>query len=189
MLKRRTSLALLLVLTTLALGASAAFAQDPLDPEEVFPFPNEWQDDPVVIAQGQPITVFWYWAATTRGQIRMYLNHYSVSLALVPAGATIPVWQVLPQEAALHWGPVETTPIPPGEPWDCSKPTGSSVRWAYTISQELEPGAYSLVLTERFNQPVNDGWHTCTWEGLPGAPTPSLYRGSSTYVTAIEIVP
>jgi hypothetical protein len=183
-MRKKTAITALLVLTVLALGASSAFAQGVV---RVYPFSGE----PVTIEEDEQIQLFWFWAATTKGLVRVYLNHFSASIALVDKYG-VPVWSMSPEEADLYWGPIETWPIEPGGDWDCAKPTTSSVGWEYTIPRppNLRPGEdYTLVFTERFDQPVNDGWHTCTWMGVKDVPPPSLYRGTNTYETIITVKP
>ena len=180
-MRKKTAFTVLLVLTALALSVSGVFAQGVV---RVFPFAGEQ----VTLEQGEQIQLFWFWSATTKGLVRVYLNHYSASIAVIDEDG-VTVWSMSPEEADQYWGPIETFPVPPGGDWDCAKPTGSSVGWEYTIPLNLSPGDYTLVLTERFEQPVNDGWHTCTWMGEPGAPTPSLYRGTASYETMITVNP
>jgi len=178
---KKTTFTVLLVFMALALGASTAFAQGVVP---VYPFSGE----PVTIEKGDQIQVFWYWSATTKGLVRVYLSHHSVSMALTDEDGE-PVWSMSPEEANRHWGPIETFPLPAGGDWDCAKPTGSSVYWGYTIPLSLDPGIYFLVVNESLDQPVNDGWHTCTWLGEQAVPPPSLYRGTSTSVTMITVNP
>jgi hypothetical protein len=58
--------------------------------------------------------------------------------------------------------------------------------WEVTIPP-LEAGTYTLVFTQSFDQPVNDGLHACRDVGEPPVPTPSLYRGESEVISTIVV--
>jgi hypothetical protein len=177
MFKRRTSLALLLVLTALVLGFSAAFAQGV---EYIYPFGGT-----VTVSSQDEIHVQWFWLAQTKGLIRSFLGHSSESYALT--GLNGLAWSMSPQEAEEHWGLVSTI-TNPEDFIVCPKPTYSFVGWEATLP-DLDPGTYTLALTQVLDQPVNDGWHTCVWAdtGEPAATPPSLYRGTSVYATTIIV--
>jgi hypothetical protein len=46
--------------------------------------------------------------------------------------------------------------------------------WHY-VPGSLPAGHYTLVETWTLDHPVNDAMHTCTIDGKPAAPPPSLY--------------
>jgi len=177
MFKRRASLALLLVLTALVLGVSAAFAQEVV---YVYPFGGTFS-----ATADEEVHIEWYWLAQTKGLVNVFLRHSSESYVLTgPKGFE---WSMSPQEAEELWGPVATV-TNPEDYFICPKPTYSFVGWEATLPK-LDPGTYTLVLTQVYNQPVNDGWHTCVWAdtGEPAATPPSLYRGTSIFATTIVV--
>jgi len=139
MFKRRASLALLLVLTALVLGASAAFAQDVF---YIYPFGGTYTP-----TADEEIHIQWFWLAQTKGLVRVFLNHSSESYALTDSNGI--EWSMSPQEAEENWGPV-TTVTNPEDFIICPKPTYSFVGWEATLP-ELDPGTYTLVLTQVFN--------------------------------------
>jgi hypothetical protein len=52
-----------------------------------------------------------------------------------------------------------------------------------------EVGVYTVTRTETYRHPVNDGFHTCWFDGEQVVPPPSLYRGSFDALTTLVVAP
>jgi hypothetical protein len=61
--------------------------------------------------------------------------------------------------------------------------------WRYPLAAGLPAGEYTVTWTETWTHPVNDGLHTCWWEGTRLAPAPSLYLGSANAVSTLVVTP
>jgi hypothetical protein len=178
---RRSVFAALILVAAIATGASAALAQEVIP---VFPMAQEQ----VQAKSGDQLLVFWFWVANTKGQVRVFLGHTSTTLELLGSDGE-PVWSLTPEQARSLYGPVETLPAD-NSVLDCRKPTYSQTYWEF-VTPPLDEGEYTLVLTQSYDQPVNDGTVTCRWveTGERYVQPPGLYRGTYTYVTEIEVLP
>jgi len=183
-MRKMTFLVSLILLAALALGASATLAQS--DVVYVYPFVDGATYN---ASLGQEIHLLWGWVATTKGLVRVYLQHSSETYTLYALSdlGNSEVWSLSNAQAEAYWGPVEVYPAEEAGV-DCHKPTVAQSLWEYTLPP-LEVGVYTLAFEAELSQPANDGFHTCTWLGTndPAAPTPSLYRGKS-YATSTIIV-
>lgn len=182
MAKRRVILCLVMAGILLA-GAVPAFASETV---QVW-FYGGW-DYPARV--GDSLELRHAWIATTKGQVRVYINHTSESLELLDPHDNI-VWKMSAAEWDANWAPL----------WqfedadfllDCPMPTLWRSDWTCVLAGALtEPGDYKLVYTGTFDQPVNDGLHACIDLAPPGwyppILTPSMYRGTATSVTTIHV--
>jgi hypothetical protein len=185
-MKRKTVLFVLLavILLSTLLLFQVSFAQEP-EPDPLFVFPYEDGETFTAESADQPILLAWAWLAMTRGQLRMYLNHaYETYVMSGPEGIVL---EISAEEAEGYWG-LFTPESPDFFGIDCPMPRAWWVFWSYPVGT-LPPGEYTLVWNQVFDQPVNDGFHVCSFEGQPISPTPSLFRGETVATTTIIVPP
>lgn len=186
MLKNRPALGILLVIALLA-GATPALANGP----EVYAYPV-WEGNVVEATTQDSIHFFWGWFAVTKGLVRVYQNHSAETYILRGPDREV-VWEMSAKEADTHWGPIQLY----DRDWVegsfglvCPKPTMAGSWWEVVIPPLEDVGTYTLEMFWVYEQPVNDGFHTCT--ELPGTlpvPTPSLYRGAGVITSTIIVSP
>jgi len=58
--------------------------------------------------------------------------------------------------------------------------------WRYPLGV-LDDGTYALTWSETLTHPVNDGMHTCTYQGEQ-IPSPSLYPAGALPTVVVTIV-
>jgi hypothetical protein len=83
------------------------------------------------------------------------------------------VWSIGPKEGAAYWSSPYPGPAA-DQGVDCKEDTLWGSDWEFTVPG-LPAGTYTLTTTEMYKHPVNDGYHTCSFEGEPISDTPSLY--------------
>lgn len=134
----------------------------------------------------EPIILYWGWLATTPGLVRVYLNHSEETYLMTGPG--VPPLDLDAAEAEVYWGPLVSGP-PSVLGLECPMPNLWATFWEYDVGP-LPQGVYTLVFTSTFNNPVNDGYHVCTFEGtnIPAAPAPSLFRSGVLVATSTIIV-
>jgi hypothetical protein len=71
-------------------------------------------------------------------------------------------------------------------PPDRHRCVAAVVTWHFTLPA-LPDGTYSLTTTEAFRHPVNDGYHTCSFEG-ERFPPPSLSSAGPRPTSVVTIV-
>jgi hypothetical protein len=122
---------------------------------------------------GQDLLVACGWGATTKGLMQMYINADLKSHTLTDASGHV-VWSIGPEEGAAYWDtPTKGSASDAG--LDCKGGSLWGATWRYIVPG-LPAGTYTLTTDEVFKFPVNDGFHTCSYEGEPVSGTPSLYR-------------
>lgn len=133
----------------------------------------------------QPVLLFWGWFTRTRGQIKVFHKHAYQTFVLTGPNGT--VFDLSAQESQAYWGvPFKLSPDFFGEV--CPNGLLWGNRWQLDLGI-LPPGAYTLQSRMVFEKPVNDGAHTCTFDGQPVSPSPSLYRPGEELATVTIIVP
>jgi len=177
---RRTFASLLsgTLLLGLLAAPTASAADDPVFVPYCFPG-AEFQAEP-----GQDLLVVCGWGATTRGLLQMFIKADLKTHTLTDASGNV-VWSIGPKAGLAYWssplkGPASDQGI------DCKSGNFWVADWEYTVPG-LPAGTYTLTTTEVFRHPINDGYHTCTFDGEPLADTPSLYPAGTT-TTVVTIV-
>ncbi len=178
-MRARTAFSVLSVLVLLAVAAPNVRAEPPV--VYVYPFLD---GETFTAHVGDDIHLFWAWVALTKGQVRVFLNHASQTYTLTPSGEEEPLLFIPNEVAEGYWGPIQRVPADV----DCGSPNLAFALWDYQLPV-LEEGTYTLVFTQAFDQPVNDGFHTCIDPdtGEPFTPPPSLSRGTSVFTTYLVI--
>jgi len=116
------------------------------------------------------------WSAATPGLLKMYLKANHTWLVLTDDDTGEVVFslsdaQIAGMYGAVRYGPPDEV-MWPG--WACPMPKLYYNVWHY-VPGSLPAGHYTLVETWTLDHPVNDAMHTCTIDGKPAAPPPSLY--------------
>lgn len=173
------SLMSVLLLATLLVGAAGASTT-----YEIFPF----FDQELEVQEGDEIRLRYYWDATSKGQMNMFFNHSTTSIVLTDENDNIVV-DMSDGGADDLWSPLElvdAAELP--TPLDCPQPKHWYSEVDYRLP-DLEPGTYELVSVAIMEQPVNDGWHTCTnlETGEPASAPPSLYPSGTTFAGTVII--
>ena len=139
---------------------------------------SEWQAEP-----GQDLLVVCGWGATTRGLLQMFIANDTKSHVLTDSAGHV-VWSLSPSQGAPYWGPLIKGPAS-DQGIECKGGTFWTSDWEYTVPG-LPAGTYTLTTTEVYKHPVNDGYHTCSFEGQPISPTPSKYPAGT--VLSVETI-
>jgi hypothetical protein len=134
---------------------------------------------------GQDLLVVCGWGATTKGLLQMFIKADATNFVLTDASGNV-VWSLGQKESAAYWGkPYSLADSDQGV--DCKEDTFWAADWQYTLPG-LSAGTYTLTTTDAYRHPINDGYHTCSFDGEPISPTPSLYRtGVTTSVVTIVV--
>lgn len=139
----------------------------------------------VQVEPDQDFVVVCGWGATTRGLLQMFIKADVKTHTLTDAAGNV-VWSIGPKEGMAYWsrplkGPASDQGI------ECKGKVFWVADWEYPLSG-LPAGTYTLTTTEVYRHPINDGYHTCTFEGEPLSSPPSLYpAGEITSVVTIVV--
>lgn len=176
-LPRRAGFALAGAFLLLALGSSVASAQD----EPAF-VPYCFDGGTFEVESGQDILLGCGWGATTKGLMQSFLNSNSKTLVLTDESGAV-VWSLSRSEAADYWSAL--TSGPDGDGLECAGGVLYGAFWSYTLPA-LPDGTYTLTTSETFAHPINDGFHTCSFDG-EAIPAPSKVPATS-FDTVLTIV-
>jgi hypothetical protein len=181
---RKLIIPLLAALLAMSALAPAVSAQD--DPAFVYPCfdpsPDTWAAEP-----GQPIVFGCGWGATTLGGLQSFLTADVRSFVVQDEDGNT-VLAVGPGDADPGWGIPERF-ASGDEEVACASPYGWGVFWTHVFEDGLPEGVYTVTWTETLRHPVNDGSHTCRFEGEPVVLPPSLFRGSFDAVSTLVVAP
>lgn len=188
-MKKSMAVVASIVLLIVALGGSAAHAQEP----------TVWiwaacdgctyevtTADVIVFNDG--------WAAGTPGLLKEYLKASHTSLVLTNdethEGFSLSDTQIAGLYGAIGHGPPDEVMWWPG--LACPMPNLYYNDWQYVVGS-LPAGHYTLVETWTLGHPVNDVFHTCTAPDedgniVPITPPPSLYWPGTTIATVHIVV-
>lgn len=134
---------------------------------------------------GQDLFLYCDWAATTKGLVQMFTKADLKSHTLTDASGHV-VWSINPKQGASFWSsPIRFLASDAG--LECKQRDLWRSRWSYTVPA-LPVGTYTLTTNEAYSHPVNDGYHTCSFEGQPISPTPSLYPAGPQVPSVVTIV-
>jgi hypothetical protein len=181
---RRLIISVLATLLAMSTLVPAVTAQD--DPAFVAPCfdpsPDTWTAEP-----GQAILFGCGWGATTLGGLQSFLTADVRSFVVRDEDDNI-VLAIGPDDADPGWGTPERFPSG-DEEVTCASPYGWGVFWTHLFENGLPEGVYTVTWTETLRHPVNDGQHTCRFEGEPVVPPPSLTRGPFDAVSTLVVAP
>ncbi len=176
MLRRIIALVVAMLLA-LSVAAPAASAQSPTEVDTC------WSDT-VAVSQLDYIVLHCPWGAKTEGLVRMFLNGDVISFELKDETGNL-VWTLGAKDAATYWSdPFKVKASDFG--FEC-RPDVTWVSHYLVPLGTLEAGTYTLTVNETYLHPVNDGLHTCTYEGEK-IPSPSLYPAGPLPTVVVTIV-
>ena len=147
-------------------------------------FGGTWMAEP-----GQPIRFTCGWGATTKGGLLSFLTADTRSFTVQDKDGNT-VLAVGPADGVPGWGLPQRGPSDDGSGVTCASPFGWSVGWNHVSEDGLPEGVYTVTWTETLRHPVNDGFHTCSFEGVRLVPAPSKApAGSLDVVTTLVVAP
>jgi hypothetical protein len=172
-----------IVLLIVALGGSAAHAQEPtvwIWAATDGKIHNVTTQDVIGFKDG--------WGASTPGLLKMFLKASHTSLVLKNADTGEVILSVTDDQIAEKYlGVAHGTPDELwGEGVACPMPYQWWDIWEYGYGR-LPVGNYTLVETWTLDHPVNDATHPCTDNGGPFSSTPALYP-AGTVIATVHIV-
>jgi hypothetical protein len=184
-MKKSTAVVASIVLLIVALSGGVAHAQEPTvwlwSGVDGSTFDDVKTTDVIGFIDG--------WGASTPGLVKMYLKANHTSLVLKNADTGEVLLSVTDEQIAQNY--LGLSFGTPEEVWGagmvCPMPYQWYIVWQYGYGS-LPAGRYTLVETWTLDHPVNDALHTCTVDGEPASPPPSLYSAGTVIFTSYIVV-
>jgi hypothetical protein len=172
-------------IATATLGLSLALFVPPVaaqDGEAAVVYPCA-DGETFTVEEGQPIVLFCGWFATSKGLLVDFRTAHVGTYVLMSGGQE--TWSLGAGEVAAHWSaPYQFSAA--GLGLACVHEDVWVTGWEFQLGT-LDPGTYTLVSDEWLTHPVNDGAHTCSFDG-ERIPAPSLYWTGPLYHSQVTIV-